>query len=316
MGFLSDHQHTEISDYLEDLVSQDDNSTVFARKTVKLIRLIDDTRDDGLYLENQKEAARKIRKLLKYNDNVSVKKRCFNLLSEFIIYNNCKFRELYNDQKLLLAIQTTISANSKKIKFFTNCFLEWIKFINDGKNSSSSTYRGLVELYRQFKSKSSGNRRVFDLQKESPKIRLLVGDSLSTSIALKNRLLQLRPGQTSVDDKDSTDLFVKCRELRRAVLKYIQFVQEGELLGSLVHANDELVNSLKKYDELSGLDEVNNYDSATSESSYYETDEEDYDDIQPLSSRETSNASRAAPQNVNKQNSRDYDPFGDHNGIF
>mgnify|MGYP003365253378 CR=1 FL=1 len=100
-----------------------------------------------------------------------------------------------------------------------------------------------------------------NMKKEAPKIKILISDALAASTALQNALIMLPDEQNAMLDKNATECFVKARNIRRKVLRYLQLVVEGDFLGSLIHANDELVNALTLYDEKSWDEESNSDDS-------------------------------------------------------
>ncbi|GMF94381.1 unnamed protein product [[Candida] boidinii] len=108
-------------------------------------------------------------------------------------------------------------------------------------------------------------------------------------------------GDLSIHSSKANDQFDKCRAIRRKVLRYLQLVDKEEFLGPLLHANDQLVTALKKYEEYSkpkdgvltpsrnGDDNNNNgsdYDSLAD----YETDEGDYYNGNDLDSLTTFNS--------------------------
>ncbi|GME69280.1 unnamed protein product [[Candida] boidinii] len=128
-----------------------------------------------------------------------------------------------------------------------------------------------------------------DYSKENPKILKLIAESTSDAVMLDNILqtLDWEHGDLSIHSSKANDQFDKCRAIRRKVLRYLQLVDKEEFLGPLLHANDQLVTALKKYEEYSkpkdgvltpsrnGDDNNNNgsdYDSLAD----YETDEGDY----------------------------------------
>ena len=49
---------------------------------------------------------------------------------------------------------------------------------------------------------------------------------------------------------DAVQGFDSCKRLRRQVLAYLQHIESGDLLGGLLHANDELVEALMAYEIL------------------------------------------------------------------
>ncbi|CCH58302.1 hypothetical protein TBLA_0A05090 [Henningerozyma blattae CBS 6284] len=98
-----------------------------------------------------------------------------------------------------------------------------------------------------------------NLSKAEPKIRTVIADALTAAVSLKNAVTTLPSYKLSTEDESCTKKFIKARAVRRKILSYLQLVKEGELLGSLIHANEELVNALTLYDKRSGLDEEENF---------------------------------------------------------
>ncbi|CAB4253332.1 similar to Saccharomyces cerevisiae YCL034W LSB5 Protein of unknown function [Maudiozyma barnettii] len=111
-----------------------------------------------------------------------------------------------------------------------------------------------------------------NMKKETPKIKNLISDALAASTALQNALIMLPDEQNAMLDKNATESFVKARNIRRKVLRYLQLITEGDFLGSLIHANDELVNALTLYDEKSWEESEN--DSAD-DGAYSDTEDEE-----------------------------------------
>lgn len=129
---------------------------------------------------------------------------------------------------------------------------------------------------------------------EAPKIRSTIAECHTHTTGLENALLALPEGADVLDDAKAAAEFEKCRKIRRRVLQYLQFVGAGdsstkskevlalddEFLGSLIVANDQLVEAFKAFDKKSGYTEDNpapNYDEDEDESdeSYYSSDSED-----------------------------------------
>lgn len=118
-----------------------------------------------------------------------------------------------------------------------------------------------------------------DLKKEGPKIQIIISNALAAAIALQNSLMVLPADANAMDDEDSTAKFVQARAIRRKVLRYLQLVTEGEFLGSLLHANDELVKALTAYDNRCQPDTGANQDSYDSDDSLanYQSDDDEED---------------------------------------
>lgn len=132
---------------------------------------------------------------------------------------------------------------------------------------------------------------------EAPKIRNTIAECHTHTTALGNLLISLPSGVSPLDDAKVGAEFNKCKSIRRKVLKYLQFVGAGdpeekkpeviqmdeEFLGSLIVANEQLVEVFKKYDFLAGYTDENpapNYSEESSDESYYteESSEEEEED--------------------------------------
>jgi hypothetical protein len=68
------------------------------------------------------------------------------------------------------------------------------------------------------------------------------------------------------EDKEVMNQFDKCKTLRHQILRYIQYIESGELLGSLIHANEELVTGLMAFEV---LDKSVDYDSDSEDEHQY-----------------------------------------------
>ena len=91
-----------------------------------------------------------------------------------------------------------------------------------------------------------------DLTKERPKIQQTLAEASSASINLMNALQLINWEQElSTENKRATECFNKCRRLRKNVLRYIHSIESEEFIGSLIHANEELIQALQKYDKMS-----------------------------------------------------------------
>ncbi|CAK7895168.1 LAS seventeen-binding protein 5 [[Candida] anglica] len=148
---------------------------------------------------------------------------------------------------------------------------------------------------------------------EAPKIRNTIAECHTHTTALVNALIALPPSISPLDDAKAAGEFEKCREIRRKVLRYLQFVGAGgdthkadsvvamdeEFLGSLIVANEQLVESFKKYDSACGYTEENpapqyndETDSDDGYESYYtdssEEEEQDDEDLPEIGARESS----------------------------
>ncbi|CDR48046.1 CYFA0S45e00166g1_1 [Cyberlindnera fabianii] len=166
-----------------------------------------------------------------------------------------------------------------------------------------------------------------DLKKEAPKIKLLIAEASKCSTDLTNALqtVNTRRGETSEDNERATILFDKTRAVRRKILRYLQLVESEEFLGSLIHANEELVKALQKYTELgrtAGTDSDSSEYSTVSDDDYEDDDDDLRSVTDSLASAMIEQHSNRAPPPVPGSSSRrvqrvatDDDPFGDSNKV-
>ena len=101
-------------------------------------------------------------------------------------------------------------------------------------------------------SKSNKSAKPFDIEKEKPQLLQAIAASSVASTNLTNALrLVNRESKRVSEDPETVKRFERCKMLRRQILRYIQHVENSEeWLGSLIHANDELVNALRAYEVL------------------------------------------------------------------
>lgn len=108
---------------------------------------------------------------------------------------------------------------------------------------SSSTFTNKVK--KDKKSKVKG----FNLEKERPAILQAIAGSSVASSNLNNALkLVNRENKRVSEDAEVMKRFETCKNLRRQILRYIQFVETDELLGGLIDANERLIGSLMSFE--------------------------------------------------------------------
>lgn len=104
---------------------------------------------------------------------------------------------------------------------------------------------------KKVKKDKKGKVKGFDLEREKPAILQSIAASSVASTGLTNALrLVNRESQRVSDNPEVRKRFETCKQLRRQILRYIQFVETEEFLGGLIHANEELVNALMAFEVL------------------------------------------------------------------
>ena len=93
--------------------------------------------------------------------------------------------------------------------------------------------------------------RTFNLEKEKPQLLETIASSSVASTNLMNALKLLNRENLRVSEHAETvNRFETCKALRRQILRYIQHVTSEQWLGSLINANDSLVEALMAYEIL------------------------------------------------------------------
>lgn len=104
---------------------------------------------------------------------------------------------------------------------------------------------------RPDKSSNKHKHRAFNLEKEKPQLLQTIASSSVASTNLMNALKLLNRENTRVSEHAETvNQFETCKALRRQILRYIQHVESEQWLGSLLNANDSLVEALMAFEIL------------------------------------------------------------------
>lgn len=101
--------------------------------------------------------------------------------------------------------------------------------------------------------------RAFNIEKEQPEILQTIASSSVASTNLTNALkLVNRESHRVSEDPEVVNRFELCKDFRRQILRYIQYVESEDFLGGLIHANEELITALMAFEV---LDKSVDYDS-------------------------------------------------------
>ncbi|KAL9598495.1 MAG: hypothetical protein Q9219_004468 [cf. Caloplaca sp. 3 TL-2023] len=124
------------------------------------------------------------------------------------------------------------------------------------------------------KSKKSKATKPFNLEKEKPQLLQTIASASVASTNLMNSLKLInRESKRVSDDQETVNGFETCKLLRRQILRYIQYVESEQWLGSLIQANEGLIEALMAFEvldkdleddsdsEAEDDDEINEWDS-------------------------------------------------------
>lgn len=121
-------------------------------------------------------------------------------------------------------------------------------------STAGSTLQSMPKASKSSKPEKLKNKhkhKAFNLEKEKPQLLQTIASSSVASTNLMNALKLLNRENIRVSQHAETiNRFETCKALRRQVLRYIQHVESEQWLGSLINANDSLVDALMAFEIL------------------------------------------------------------------
>jgi LAS seventeen-binding protein 5 len=98
--------------------------------------------------------------------------------------------------------------------------------------------------------KTKSSFKPINFEKERHLILQTIANSQQSATNLTNALKHLnRETQNPEDDQQIQQLYRQCRKLRRDILTYIQRTESEEWVGTLINANEELMQALAHYEK-------------------------------------------------------------------
>ena len=117
--------------------------------------------------------------------------------------------------------------------------------------SLSTPIKQTKESSKMFKRDKKGRPKAFNIEKEKPQILQSIASASIASTNLMNSLKLIdREHKRVSEDPDTQNRFEVCKGLRRQILRYIQHIESEQWLGSLIQANDSLVEALMAFEVL------------------------------------------------------------------
>ncbi|KAG8963872.1 putative actin patch assembly and actin polymerization protein [Tulasnella sp. 419] len=94
-------------------------------------------------------------------------------------------------------------------------------------------------------------RKPFDFEKEKPQILTAVANASQASIQLGNALKLVNREKESIQENAHVqESLANAKAARKAIVRYVQLVENEELIGTLIDANERIITSLQLYDRL------------------------------------------------------------------
>ncbi|KAL2133454.1 hypothetical protein VTI74DRAFT_2296 [Chaetomium olivicolor] len=101
------------------------------------------------------------------------------------------------------------------------------------------------------KDKKKQKVKPFNLEAEKEQMKSNIAEASIAATNLMNTLQTINREKERISDNQvAVQRFEACKQLRRKILRYIHHVESEEYLGSLLHANDELVTALMTFEQL------------------------------------------------------------------
>ncbi|KAI6362219.1 hypothetical protein MCOR25_006291 [Pyricularia grisea] len=121
-----------------------------------------------------------------------------------------------------------------------------------GRIESFSSFGSSKDKKKKDKAKhgKSGSRS-FNLAAEQDQMKSTIAESSIAATNLTNALQSVnREIERVSHNATAVKHFEACKQLRRKILRYIHYVESEDWLGSLLHANDELITALMTFEQL------------------------------------------------------------------
>ncbi|KAL2019184.1 hypothetical protein VTK56DRAFT_9984 [Thermocarpiscus australiensis] len=101
------------------------------------------------------------------------------------------------------------------------------------------------------KDKKSKKSKPFNIEAEKEQMKTHIAEASIAATNLLNTLQTINREKERISENQiAVQRFEACKQLRRKILRYIYHVESEQWLGSLLHANDELVTALMTFEQL------------------------------------------------------------------
>ncbi|KAF7307117.1 VHS domain protein [Mycena indigotica] len=100
--------------------------------------------------------------------------------------------------------------------------------------------------------KNRPKRAPFDFEKEKPKVLGSIVEASQASSNLVNAITLVNREKDSLATNERVqECLAIAKQVRKTVVRYIQLVEKEDLIGTLIEANERIINALDTYDKLS-----------------------------------------------------------------
>ncbi|KAK2461586.1 hypothetical protein APHAL10511_006049 [Amanita phalloides] len=116
----------------------------------------------------------------------------------------------------------------------------------------------LEQEERRKKEKEGRRKRVpFNLERERPDVLSAIAGASQASSNLANAITLVNTQTESVRDNERVkECLAKAAQSRKPLVRYIQLVEDEDLIGALIETNDRIVSALQMYNLIKGTEDV------------------------------------------------------------
>ncbi|KAK0455974.1 hypothetical protein EV421DRAFT_1895243 [Armillaria borealis] len=111
--------------------------------------------------------------------------------------------------------------------------------------------RQKLEEEKRKKNKPKPKRAPFDFEKEKPKVLSSIVDASQASSNLVNAITLVNRETDSLQTNERVqECLSKAKLARKQIVRYIQLVENEDLIGTLIETNERVINALETYDNV------------------------------------------------------------------
>lgn len=101
-------------------------------------------------------------------------------------------------------------------------------------------------------SQTASSRREFDFEREKPQVLTAIANASSAANNLVNAITLVNTENDSLLTNDRVqECLAKVKQTRKVIVRYIQLVEDEEIIGTLIETNERIIAALDSYDKLS-----------------------------------------------------------------
>ncbi|KAL0951487.1 hypothetical protein HGRIS_008174 [Hohenbuehelia grisea] len=111
--------------------------------------------------------------------------------------------------------------------------------------------RAARQAERERAQQQQRRRQPFDFEKEKPKVLSSIVEASQASSNLINAITLVNPEKESLQTNERVqECLEKAKLARKPIVRYIQLVENEELIGTLIETNERIIGALEMYDQL------------------------------------------------------------------